>query len=243
MKHQSGAALIFVLFVLVLLTLVGAYSVRLSTSDLGVSTAAQIQDVMFQASELALAKIEADSRQNGNSLSPGNMRGYVLQDEKENREVVFCLRPQSGQLFTAASITERQSASAAVINSLESGYCDLSDKADFINQRGSAIVQIVAKKVIPPACQDEPMACDLELTATDDQEYAGQGISVKSAYMSVDAISALPSFNNNASAITDCFKQATDTIGGCLDGLNVPNETHFQQYESYTIGFDTLLNS
>ena len=145
MKSQQGATLIMVLFTLVLITIIGAYAVKQSASDIGVTTSSQIKELLFQSSELSLAKIEQDSIEGDISLLPSNFRGYVYADGMENREVIFCLRPRQGGLFNTSKVSERLlDTASSFVNGINNGFCDPAKDADYVNARQTAVTQVYA---------------------------------------------------------------------------------------------------
>ena len=218
MKSQQGATLIMVLFTLVLITIIGAYAVKQSASDIGVTTSSQIKELLFQSSELSLAKIEQDSIEGDISLLPSNFRGYVYADGMENREVIFCLRPRQG------------------------GFCDPAKDADYVNARQTAVTQVYANKLIGAECAGEVFGCELDRTKSGDVEISGSNrSSFDNDYIEVESISLIPAFANETQDAANCLSGETrDATSECLSDLGVPNQRHYQLYKSYIKGFDNV---
>jgi len=243
MKSQQGATLIMVLFTLVLITIIGAYAVKQSASDVGITTSSQIKELLFQSSELSLAKIEQDSRDGDVSLLPSNFRGYVYSDGMENREVIFCLRPREGGLFDTTKVSERLLGTASsFVNGVNNGFCDPAVNADYVNARKTAVTQVYANKLIGAECAGEVFGCELDRTKSGDVEISGSNrSSFDNDYIEVDSISLVPAFANKTEDAADCLSgQTREATSKCLSDLGVPNQRHYQLYKSYIKGFDNV---
>lgn len=243
MKNQQGATLIMVLFTLVLITIIGAYAVKQSASDIGVTTSAQIKELLFQSSELSLAKIEQDSREGDVSLLPSNFRGYVYADGMENREVIFCLRPRQAGLFNTNKVSERLlGTTASFVNGVNNGFCDPTKDADYVNARKTAVTQVYANKLIGAECAGEVFGCELDRTKSGDVEISGSNrSSFDNDYIEVESISLIPAFANSTQDTANCLSgQSREDTPSCLSDLGVPNQRHYQLYKSYVKGFDNV---
>ena len=81
---ESGAVLIVVLLVLILITLIGTIAIQRSTTDLKLATASQINKLTFQSTDAAFNKLEKEDRSIGQGKSVDNVRGYVTRPGKLN---------------------------------------------------------------------------------------------------------------------------------------------------------------
>ncbi len=260
-RNQRGATLILVLLILLCLTLIGAYSVRQSATDASLTTSSQINELTFQTSEMALAKIEADARNNSNSLEITNFRGYLLQPDKTNNPITFCLRPKSSRLFSYQQITESLLGQpGSFVSGKNGGFCNPNASADFLTSRNASMTQVTAVNTIPDKCIN--FACELDGTSTNDLSLGASDSSINTKFIQVHSVSVLPSFaatlgsatSTTTTDLSGCLRNTSmlragadgkpeyDSTGmaGCLRALNVPHDIHSQTYESYVLGFDTL---
>jgi len=259
-RHQRGATLILVLLMLLCITLIGAYSVRQSATDAALTTSSQINELTFQASEMALAKIEADARANSNSLEITNFRGYMLQSDKTNNPVTFCLRPKTNRLFSYQQITESLLGQpSSYVSGKDAGFCNPNSSADFLTTRDASMTQVTAVNTIPDECIY--FACELDGTSTNDLSLGNSDSSINTKFIQVHSVSVLPSFaadlgsatSTTTTDLSGCLRNTSILSAGadgkpeydpnmanCLQALNVPYDIHSQTYESYVLGFDTL---
>ena len=63
-KYQNGAAFIVVMFVLLLVTIIGAVAIKQSLTGLNIATNSQIQVLLQQNSDAAFFAIERDNKDN-----------------------------------------------------------------------------------------------------------------------------------------------------------------------------------
>lgn len=124
---ETGAVLIVVLLVLILITLIGTIAVQRSSTDLKLATASQVGKLTFQSSDAAFNKLEKEDRSLGKGNSVDNVRGYVTRPGKQyvGREVVFCLRPRSNRFFDQTKLTEKTSDGTGYISGKKNGFCDV----------------------------------------------------------------------------------------------------------------------
>lgn len=91
--HQSGATLIVVLILLVLITIVGLYAIRQSVFNLKFATSAQVQKLLMQTSDVALDHLEKNFNSNEATNFAATPVGQVLLDGNQGRELQFCFKP------------------------------------------------------------------------------------------------------------------------------------------------------
>src|SRR5690606_13598497 len=107
-RYQQGAAFIVVMFVLLLVTIIGALAIKQSLTGLNIATNSHIQAVLQQNSDAAFFAIERDNRDSTllqKNLSSLGMLGLVKSDQFLNKEVVFCYRPKSASTMFSLSRT------------------------------------------------------------------------------------------------------------------------------------------
>lgn len=92
-RHQTGATLIVVLVLLVLITIVGLYAMRASIFNLKLATNAQVQTLLMQTSDVALDHLEKNFNQNEALNLAGTPVGQVLLDGNQGKELQFCFKP------------------------------------------------------------------------------------------------------------------------------------------------------
>ena len=94
-KAQTGAVLIVVLVMLILLTIAGTWAIRSGLISLNIATNSQAQSLLMQNSDSVFFTLE---NQTSDALKFANMRigdgmlAYVMRPENKNKELVFCIR-------------------------------------------------------------------------------------------------------------------------------------------------------
>ena len=92
-SHQTGATLITVLILLLLMTIVGLYAIRNSIFNLRLATNAQVQTLLMQTSDVALDHLEKNFNTNEATNLAGTPIGQVLLDGNQGKELQFCFKP------------------------------------------------------------------------------------------------------------------------------------------------------
>lgn len=265
---QSGAALIVVLLVLVLVTLIGAIAVQRSSSDLKLATASQVDKLTFQSTDAAFNKLEKEDRNLGNANSVDNIRGYITRPGKQyvNREVVFCLRPKTQKFFDQTKLTEKTPDGVGYVSGKNNGFCDVSESSDYVGEDRAMTQMTFVKNEVADAL---PYGQEGKETYTDDQVSKTGQTPFECANFEVYATSLLPSFSEaTANQINQCLKKinsdglkdkceaevkaaidadpdstrtmADCSIDACLESLSVPFNTQMQAYTSKPIGVKCL---
>ncbi|WP_180083237.1 pilus assembly protein [Acinetobacter sp. YH12102] len=158
-RYQQGAAFIVVMFVLLLVTIIGALAIKQSLTGLNIATNSQIQALLQQNSDAAFFAIERDNRDSTllqKNLSSLGMLGLVKSDQFLNKEVVFCYRPKTASTMFSLSRTsiiyweekEEGGKKEIVIKNRElgsEGFCKHSSNF-FTSSRDTVITQIAVKK-------------------------------------------------------------------------------------------------
>ncbi|AXY58014.1 hypothetical protein CDG60_16490 [Acinetobacter chinensis] len=91
--HEQGSTLIVVLILLVVISVIGLYAIRHSLTSLKLATNAQVQTLLMQTSDVALAKLERNFNNNEASNLAGTPVGQVLLDGNQGKELQFCFKP------------------------------------------------------------------------------------------------------------------------------------------------------
>ena len=218
MKNQSGATLITILVLLLLITIIATLAIKKSQVSLGLATAAQAQQVMFQSSDAALKEFEVEYTRGSNRAQTS-----VFEVIKQNpsKEVVWCYDSSQNQFFSISrySVIDNSNSNSMGV----AGYC----KADvYASGRNAVITQIAATTA-------NPDSNSIILTQTSNaNETSVRRIRV---YVT-SAIPALSSASTND--INDCFSKhmsapATDdkSLDACLTEQNVPHYTAIAEYQ------------
>lgn len=92
-SYEHGATLIVVLVLLVLISIIGLYAIRHSVFSLKLVTSAQVQTLLMQTSDVALARLERNFNDNESSNLAGTPVGQVLLDGNQGKELQFCFKP------------------------------------------------------------------------------------------------------------------------------------------------------
>ena len=92
-NSQRGAALIVVMFVLLLVAVVGSMAIRQSITGQNIATNSQVQSLLQQNTDAVFFAIEQDNKNQNlleRNLSSLGMLGMVKSDQFLSKEVVFC---------------------------------------------------------------------------------------------------------------------------------------------------------
>lgn len=131
MQHfEKGATLVVTLMILILVSLIGVTAVKRSNSDLSISTGTQVNNVLFQSSDMAMYKLEGEARSNKVEQAD-NVIGFLRTFNKGKEEVTFCIRPRELKFFNTSKISRRVDDSTGFATGLGNGYCDPDTPADF----------------------------------------------------------------------------------------------------------------
>ena len=255
---ESGAVLIVVLLVLILITLVGTIAIQRGSTDLRLATASQVGKLTFQSTDAAFNKLEKEDRSLGQGNSVDNVRGYVTRPGKQyvGREVVFCVRPKTSRFFNQTKLTEKTSDGTGYISGKNDGFCDVGDSADYVGESRTVTQMTFAKSDVTEAL---PYSLEGDKTFTDDQISQTGQTPFECSNFEVYATSLVPAFSDESTAKinaclqnvnTDALKETCEadtsktkvecSIDACLESLNVPFNTQMQAYKSKPIGVRCL---
>lgn len=253
--NQSGAVLIVVLFVLILIMIVGTIAVRQSTTDLKVATADQVNKILFQANDAAFMKVEKEDRilseRRGNV---DTLKGYMSASQREGHEVNFCVRPRSTRLFSILEISELNKDSA-LLTDKNNGYCDPSNDDDYVSE-GRVITQMTF--VRPTVTEDAGVFYkEVEGTLSNDFEKpeTGGNVTIECTTFVGYVTSVIPALSRaplgsatdtGTNSVAGCLKKpriGTDNVDKCLTDLGVPFQTQQQTYLNQPVGVECISGS
>lgn len=247
---QSGATLIIVLFMLILIMIIGAIAIRGSVTDLKVSTAAQVNKLLFQSNDAAFMKVEKEDRILGARAGGADtLKIYMTSPKRLGHEVSFCVRPRQDKLFSIFEISELN-ADGNLLSGYNNGYCDPSNKDDYVSE-GRVMTQMTFVRPIV-VNTDKVFHQEVEGTFSNDfkkPETTGVGAAECAEFVGyvTSVIPSLAPSGVTETQIADCLKKpripqvSTDpTVDSCLAGLGVPYQTQQQVYVNQPVGMNCI---
>lgn len=246
-NKQTGATLIVVLMLLIVITLLGVLAVRQSAVSLGIATNSQVQQLLTQSSDASFFQV-ADVDQLAINLSQIGMFAQKNKDQDKNKEVVFCYRGDKDVFFDpdSYSVIEWPEGSETLKNDSNgtSGYCRISvtdSVANFFTSGRKAVMTQVAIKYTGE-------------TESQKFKYSAEGVDEQRANVlpaknvKVYSISLMPSLSRaSSSEINECLSErlievtppdksmkdimpAGQSMSECLEELNVPYSTQVTEF-------------
>lgn len=237
---QIGSTLIVVLFILIIITLIGAMAAKSSLFGLKVATNSQAIQILNQNTDAAFIPIE-DKTKIETYLLGTNMFGYPKMDANRNKELIFCYKGSEKDFFSLrrASLVYIDNASKLQTTGLGvTGYCKYED-GFFSSGRSATMTQVsirVGNSTITPVepFNGMPEGTDSETAKVDEPKN-----------LIVTIISAMPVLSTaSAGDVNTCMQRAsyidpadtnisaTDkvTVSECLNKLGVPFTTQVSEY-------------
>ncbi|WP_286740365.1 MULTISPECIES: PilX N-terminal domain-containing pilus assembly protein [Acinetobacter] len=233
---QSGAVLIVVLVMLVLLTLVGTWAIRGSINSLKISTNAQAEALLKQTSDSVFFTLE---NKTDDELVFTNMRigdgmlNYTLRPENKGKELVFCIRGETPDNFVGSRIASVTYWEGTTIKNTEmgkNGFCQVNRIGDFLSGRNAVMTQVS----IRAASSDRDWK---HLMEGDDKE-TSKSTGIQKVV--ITATSIVPKLSESSDTqINKCLSDYTsfkdqvvenDTVTDCLASVNVPYSTQEMEY-------------
>ena len=150
-KQQTGATLIVVLILLLVITVIGTMAIRGSLTTLNIATNSQAQQLLVQNSDSAIFNVENPSLIERNTAYDG-LFGLVKTDVNKGKELVFCYKGTATDFynFSRASFMQWVSGTAPDNGELGlDGYCKLDSSDNFFTSGRKAVMTQVSIKVIP----------------------------------------------------------------------------------------------
>ena len=238
---QSGAVLIVVLIMLVLLTLVGTWAIRGSITSLKIATNAQAQALLKQTSDSVFFTLE---NKTDDALTLAKMRGgdgmlgYVMRPENKGKELVFCIRGSVTDNFSGgriASVVYWQGSTIKNTDAGKNGFCQKSRITDFLSGRNAVMTQVTVRA----ASNDR----DWEHMMEGDDKETSKSTGIQK--VTITATSLIPKLSDSSSSdINGCLTNYTSfedevskkqTVTDCLADSNVPYSTQEMEYTMKTI--------
>jgi len=233
---QSGATLIVVLIMLVLLTLVGLWAIRGSITSLKIATNAQVQALLKQTSDSVFFTLE---NKTDDELAFTNMRigdgmlNYTLRPENKGKELVFCIRGETPDNFVGSRIASVIYWEGSTIKNTEmgkNGFCQVNRLGDFLSGRNAVITQVS----IRAASSDR----DWEHLMEGDDKETSKSTGIQKVV--ITATSLIPKLSDSSSSdVNTCLSEYTsfedkvienETVTDCLANINVPYSTQEMEY-------------
>lgn len=240
-RAQSGSVLIVVLVMLVLLTLVGTWAIRGSINSLKISTNAQAQALLKQASDSVFYTLE---NKTDNQLTLAQMRGgdgmlgYVMRPENKGKEMVFCIRGSVADNFSGgriASVVYWQGSTIKNADAGKNGFCQKSRLTDFLSGRNAVMTQVSIRSAENERDWEDMLEGDDKDTSK----------SIGKPRVAITVTSIIPNFSEaSTTEINTCLSNFTsfsdtvtknETVTDCLAGKNVPYSTQQMEYILQTL--------
>lgn len=242
-RSQTGATLIIVLVVLLLITIVGTLAIRQSLVSLNIATNGQAQQLMMESSDSAVFTVQ-DADNLSQEMATNGMFGYIRTSNNKGKELVFCYRGTNTDFFTIANASIIQWQTGSAPNYLEigtAGYCNPSSSSNYYTSGRGVVMTQITVQFVDSSTDDTPFAGTVSGTDTD----SAKVISAEKAV--VYAVSLMPTLSTaSTSSIYSCLSThmsnpvvptgytassgADQSISQCLAGLNVPFTTHISEY-------------
>lgn len=239
-RHQAGATLIMTLVVLLIISIVAVMSVRRSSADLAISTAAQVQNVLFQSAEIGMSLLEDEAR-TGKISDSGNIIPYLKMpgtaNDRIGNEVTFCVRPRENRFFNNAKVSEK-SANGGHVGGLANGYCDPSALGgeDYISARKTTMLQLTVEKR-KPRTKGEVFSLENDRATFGGAPIEGNKERFKPVAFKVTSTAVLPAFAKDMGNVKDCMKKSAkagtekdEFTDACLQNEEAPQVVTEQGY-------------
>lgn len=258
-RQQCGATLIVVLMMLLVITIVGVFAIRVAMTSLNIATNSQIGQLLLQTGDTPTNLILNRSNYK-NLTSITSVVGKAISDQKDplkhGREYVFCYRPTSALqvnsiLDMTVLIPPDATATKATVDTTESnrsGFCDL--ESDFGSSREAVVTQ-VAVKYISESDPDAAPGADLD-RGTDASKDSNVQQGKVDGRVRITATAILPHYSrsNLADVQEDCIGNGstagyindnTDTglrtkktMADCLTKYGIPVNMQIQEIDLKT---------
>lgn len=238
--EQTGSTLIVVLFILIIITIIGAMAAKSGLFGLKIATNSQAMQILNQNTDAAFIPVE-DKTKIESYLLGTNLFGYPKMDANRNRELIFCYKGSEKDFFSLrrASLAYIDESSALQTTALGvSGYCKY-ETSFFSSGRSAALTQVSVRvgnstvaNVMP--FSGMPEGTDSETAKVDEPQN-----------LVVTVISVMPVLGNaSEDEVNKCMQRAsyidpTDTaistedkvtVSECLGQLGVPFTTQVSEY-------------
>lgn len=231
-SQQRGATLIVVLIMLLVITIVGVFAIRVAMTSLNIATNSQIGQLLLQTADTPTNQLLNRSSYK-NLTSVTSVVGKAISDQadplKHGREYVFCYKPTDALQMNsildmtvlippAATANDDTKATIDSTESNRSGFCDLEN--DFGSAREAVVTQ-VAIKYISEADPDVTPGASLE-RGTDASKDSNVQQGKVDGRIRVTATAILPNYASAdlATVQQQCIGSAS-TVGFINDNMDV----------------------
>lgn len=254
-QSQRGATLIVVLFMLLLITIMGIFGIRVAMTSLNIATNSQVGQLLLQTGDTPTNQFLNVSNYNDLIVLSGAI-GKAIEEHKiaPGKEVIFCYKPVSSQKMGAAFDTtvlvapSKGADAKATIDSTQSnrsGFCNL--ESDFGSARQAVVTQVAVR--IPT---DEISDADPGSTLARDTDVSLQSNTSKGkveARVRITSTAIMPAYSteNLTTVQNECIGSASAvgyindniddavtgnrTVADCLRGYGIPVNTQVQEID------------
>lgn len=261
-RQQRGATLIVVLIMLLVITIVGVFAIRVAMTSLNIATNSQIGQLLLQTGDTPTNLVLNRSNYK-NLTSITSVVGKAISDQKDplkhGREYVFCYRPTSALQVNSildmtvlipptATAGDNTKATLDTTESNRSGFCNL--ESDFGSSREAVVTQ-VAVKYISETDPDAAPGADLD-RGTDASKDSNVQQGKVDGRVRITATAILPNYSRERISIvqadcigngstagyindnTDTGLRTKKTMADCLTEYGIPVNTQIQEIDLKT---------
>lgn len=240
LNSQSGSTLIVILFILIIITIIGAGAAKSGLFSLKVATNSQAMQILTQNTDAVFIPVE-DKNKLEQYLRSTNLFGYPQMDSNRNKELIFCYKGSEKDFFSLrrASLAYIDNSSKLQTDDLGVlGYCKYAT-GFFSSGRSAAMTQIsvrVGNSTVANVApfSGMPEGTDSESAKVDEPKN-----------LIITAISVMPVLSSaSEDQVSVCMKRASYidpsitgisdndkiTVSKCLSNLAVPFTTQISEY-------------
>lgn len=263
LQHQQrGATLIVVLIMLLVITIVGVFAIRVAMTSLNIATNSQISQLLLQTGDTP-TNILLNQSNYKNLTSVVSVVGKAISDQKEplryGREYIFCYKPTSALQVNSildmsvlipptATAVDDTKASIDTTETNRSGFCNL--EQDFGSAREAVVTQVAVKYITETDPNLAPGA-DLD-RGTDASKDSNIQQGKVDGRVRITTTAILPNYSRanlrdvqkdcigNADSVgyindnTDVGLQTKKTMADCLTEYGIPVNTQIQEIDLTT---------
>ncbi len=208
MRHQqTGATLIIVLILLLAITIIGVSAIRQSTTSLNIATNSQVQQLLFQNSDVTYFNVEKQENLL-KALTASGMFGYMNREELKDAELIFCIKGETEAEFfnmNRASLIQWEPAKTAPTNNKlgVAGYCKSGTGGFFTSGRQAVITQVAVKFPSKPVEVAPPFSTSVRGTDGTASKVQTSGETVR-----IFSVSVMPTLSSaSTSDIDKCLSE------------------------------------
>lgn len=231
--NQKGSTLIVVMFILIVITLIGALSARSGLLGFKIATNSQAIHILNQNTDAAFVPIE-DPQKLSDYLVGTGIFGFPKMDSNKDKEFVFCYKGSEVDFYSLrrASLIYLEGDTLLTNAIGKEGYCK-AESGFFSSGRSASLTQISIRVGTPTSLPIAPFSgvaegTDAETGKVDD-----------TSYMIVAVTSAMPVLSEaDSDDVTACMEHLSyvpsgssqETISECLEKIGVPYKTQISEY-------------